>query len=178
MATMLWRPDSRNTKTGPIPQGYVGATRDETERSCEGCPMRRRNKTTGKGGGCYFWNGQATAHSHPCNAVLPNAHRNTPWLTLSTSHAGQQTTCVVQSVVTLASSRATRSRGGTNKLALPDYADFSYTHTSSTPRVRTSSTLPWHPSIPWVVQTKRSSRAGRLPSPSATAKLLAHESHD
>jgi len=57
---MLWRPDSRNTKTGPIPQGYVGATRAETERSCEGCPMRRRNATTGKGGGCYFWGGQAT----------------------------------------------------------------------------------------------------------------------
>ena len=60
MATMLWRPDSRNTKTGPIPQGYVGATRQETEESCKGCPMRRRNKSTGKGGGCYFWNGQAT----------------------------------------------------------------------------------------------------------------------
>ena len=58
MPTMLWRPDSRNTKTGPIPQGYVGATRDETESSCNGCSLRRRNKRTGTGGGCYFWNGQ------------------------------------------------------------------------------------------------------------------------
>ena len=60
MPTMLWRPDSRNTKTGAIPQGYVGATRAETETSCKGCPLRKRNKKTGKGGGCYFWNGQAT----------------------------------------------------------------------------------------------------------------------
>lgn len=60
MPTMLWRPDSRNSKTGAIPQGYVGATREQTEHSCKGCPLRRRNKKTGKGGGCYFWSGQAT----------------------------------------------------------------------------------------------------------------------
>lgn len=51
--TMLWRPTSSNTKTGNIPQGYVGKTRSETERSCEGCPLRRN--------GCYHWFGQPIA---------------------------------------------------------------------------------------------------------------------
>jgi hypothetical protein len=50
--TMLWRPTSGNSKTGNIPQGYVGATRDEVEKSCDGCQMRRK--------GCYYWNGQAS----------------------------------------------------------------------------------------------------------------------
>jgi len=55
-ATMLWVPDSTNTKTGPIPQGYVGATRQETEKSCSGCPMRHN--------GCYYWRGMpVAAHS-------------------------------------------------------------------------------------------------------------------
>jgi len=51
--TMLWRPTSTNTKTGNIPQGYVGATRDEVEQSCDGCPMRRN--------GCYHWGGRPIA---------------------------------------------------------------------------------------------------------------------
>ena len=54
--TMLWVPDSANTKTGPIPQGYVGATRQETEESCKGCPMRKNL--------CYYWRGMpVAAHS-------------------------------------------------------------------------------------------------------------------
>jgi len=82
MATMYWRPDSRQTKTGPIPQGYVGKDRAETERSCKGCPLRRRNKTTGKGGGCYYWQGQiqgahksmrARAEQHPDEYTLDYA---------------------------------------------------------------------------------------------------------
>lgn len=48
--TMLWRPTSKNGKTGNIPQGYVGATRAEVEQSCDGCPMRHA--------GCYHWSGR------------------------------------------------------------------------------------------------------------------------
>jgi len=47
--TMLWTGASRNTKTGNIPQGYVGIDKAEVERSCEGCPMRYD--------GCYHWSG-------------------------------------------------------------------------------------------------------------------------
>ena len=54
-STMLWVGTSTNTKTGNIPVGYVGATVEETERSCEGCPLRR--------GGCYHWSGGRRAQS-------------------------------------------------------------------------------------------------------------------
>jgi len=47
--TMLWLARSKNAKTGDIPQGYVGATTEETEQSCDGCPMFRK--------GCYHWQG-------------------------------------------------------------------------------------------------------------------------
>lgn len=50
---MLWRPTSGNSKTGNIPQGYVGADRAEVEASCKGCPM--------KGNGCYHWEGRPIA---------------------------------------------------------------------------------------------------------------------
>jgi hypothetical protein len=49
--TMLWRPTSGNTKTGNIPQGYVGITKAETEESCDGCSWRKS--------GCYYWRGRA-----------------------------------------------------------------------------------------------------------------------
>ena len=51
---MLWRPTSGNSKTGNIPQGYVGADRAEVEASCKGCPM--------KGNGCYHWEGLSLIH--------------------------------------------------------------------------------------------------------------------
>ena len=57
--TMLWRPRSRNTKTGDIPQGYIGSTREQTEASCEGCLMRKDTKEP-----CYYWHGTPRiAHS-------------------------------------------------------------------------------------------------------------------
>jgi len=56
--SMLWRPTSRNIKTGNIPQGYVGETKDETEASCAGCKWRKRDPVTKTGGGCYYWQGQ------------------------------------------------------------------------------------------------------------------------
>ena len=55
---MLWRPTSNNRKTGNIPQGYVGETKAETERSCDGCAWRRKDPITKTGGGCYYWQGQ------------------------------------------------------------------------------------------------------------------------
>ena len=70
--TMLWRPESRNTKTGNIPQGYVGKTKAETEASCEGCRFRRKDPNTGKGGGCYYWQGQ-TQGAH--NSMRQRAQR-------------------------------------------------------------------------------------------------------
>ena len=50
---MLWRPSSNNEKTGNIPQGYVGETREDVETSCAGCPMRKN--------GCYHWGGRPIA---------------------------------------------------------------------------------------------------------------------
>ena len=61
MSKMLWVPRSRNDKTGDIPQGYVGATKEETEKSCEGCPMRKD---------CYYWSGM-TQGAH---ASMRRAH--------------------------------------------------------------------------------------------------------
>jgi hypothetical protein len=55
---MLWRPTSGNSKTGNIPQGYLGATKEQTNKSCEGCKWRRKDPETGTGGGCYYWAGQ------------------------------------------------------------------------------------------------------------------------
>ena len=46
--TMLWTGTSTNGKTGNIPQGYVGATKEECLDSCEGCPMLKK---------CYHHNG-------------------------------------------------------------------------------------------------------------------------
>lgn len=47
---MLWVPTSKNTKTGNIPQGYVGQTRELTQESCCGCPLKKK---------CYYWSGSA-----------------------------------------------------------------------------------------------------------------------
>ena len=63
--SMLWRPTSGNSKTGNIPQGYVGETKAETNASCAGCKWRSKDPTTNEGGGCYYWQGQTQgAHSH------------------------------------------------------------------------------------------------------------------
>lgn len=71
---MLWRPTSLNKKTGNIPQGYIGQTREETEASCAGCKWRRKDPETGKGGGCYYWQGQ-TQGAHQSMRVR---HRQRP----------------------------------------------------------------------------------------------------
>ena len=70
---MLWRPESRNKKTGNIPQGYVGKTKAETEASCDGCKMRRKTPETGEGGGCCYWQGQ-TQGAHQSMRVRSQRH--------------------------------------------------------------------------------------------------------
>ena len=70
---MLWRPTSGNIKTGNIPQGYIGYTKEETEASCAGCKWRRKDPETGKGGGCYYWQGQ-TQGAHQSMRVRERRH--------------------------------------------------------------------------------------------------------
>ena len=62
--TMLWVGRSSNDKTGDIPQGYVGADKAETERSCEGCPLRQD--------GCYHWLGVRRAQASMQRAHAKN----------------------------------------------------------------------------------------------------------
>jgi len=50
----LWTVSTSNEKTGVIPTQYVGATRDETWASCEGCNLR-----PDADGGCYAWGGNS-----------------------------------------------------------------------------------------------------------------------
>lgn len=47
-ATALWASQSTNRKTGNVPTLWVGSTREETEASCSGCPVRDE---------CYYHNG-------------------------------------------------------------------------------------------------------------------------
>jgi hypothetical protein len=53
-ATMMWVGTSTQQKTGNMPQGYVGTTREEAEESCDGCVLRK--------GPCYYWMGAIRAH--------------------------------------------------------------------------------------------------------------------
>jgi len=48
---MIWVGTSKNPKTGNIPQGYVGQTRDIAKKSCEGCPLLDT--------ACYHWKGSS-----------------------------------------------------------------------------------------------------------------------
>jgi hypothetical protein len=70
---MLWRPTSGNKKTGNIPQGYVGETKEQTEASCAKCKWRRKDPETGTGGGCYYWQGQ-TQGAHESMRVRERQH--------------------------------------------------------------------------------------------------------
>ena len=62
---MLWVGRSKNDKTGDIPQGYVGEDKEQTEASCEDCPMRKD--------GCYHWLGARRAQ-----ASMQRAYVNKP----------------------------------------------------------------------------------------------------
>ena len=52
--TALWTVSTGNTKTGPMPTQYVGATQEESWESCEGCALRPDAM-----GGCYAWGGNS-----------------------------------------------------------------------------------------------------------------------
>ncbi len=48
--TILWTAQTRNRKTGNVPTAWVGESREESKKSCEGCPLLA-SKT------CYSQNG-------------------------------------------------------------------------------------------------------------------------
>ena len=83
---MLWRPTSRNFKTGNIPQGYVGETKAKTEESCKGCMWRRKDPITKKGGGCYYWQGQ-TQGAHQSMRVRAETYPQQYTLEYALDHA-------------------------------------------------------------------------------------------
>ena len=68
-ATALYRPTTRDTKTGNIPVSYIGKSYAELLSTCGTCPLLtkvRRPASTGKrirqfGFGCYFHFGNARA---------------------------------------------------------------------------------------------------------------------
>ena len=66
----MWTVSTGNAKTGKIPTQYVGATRDESWASCEGCSLR-----PDAGGGCYAWTGRA---SRAANSVRGAFNRGRP----------------------------------------------------------------------------------------------------
>lgn len=66
----LWTVSTSNRKTGPIPTQYVGATRSQTEASCDGCAL-----APWADGGCYAWTGNS---SRGANSVRKAAARGKP----------------------------------------------------------------------------------------------------
>lgn len=63
---MLWVGTSKNPKTGNIPQGYVGQTRDIAKKSCEGCPLLEKS--------CYHWKGS----SQMGHGAMARGHAKSP----------------------------------------------------------------------------------------------------
>ena len=61
---VLWTGTTKNVKTGPVPTGWIGATIDQSARSCEavGCPLRRQQD--GGSGQCYAWAGTPNMAFH------------------------------------------------------------------------------------------------------------------
>jgi hypothetical protein len=57
-----------NEKTGVIPTQYVGRTKAETWKSCEGCALR----PDGEGGGCYAWNGNVSRGANSVRKAADN----------------------------------------------------------------------------------------------------------
>ena len=68
LVRMLWVGVSGNIKTGNIPQGYVGESKEENRASCEGCPLLDD--------GCYHHQGTGRmAHSSMIRANKKNPAR-------------------------------------------------------------------------------------------------------
>ena len=62
---MLWTATSKNSKTGNIPQGYVGETKEDCLDSCKGCPIIKK---------CYHHNGTPRM----AHASMQRAYKNKP----------------------------------------------------------------------------------------------------
>ena len=54
---VLWTPDSGNDKTGDIPTGWIGASREQCMDSCNAVACPLRPKVEGGDGQCYAWHG-------------------------------------------------------------------------------------------------------------------------
>lgn len=77
-ATMLWHWDDRtgggNRKTGPAISMFVGATREESLKTCQGCPLL--HKVKGANAKCYSQCGvEARSHSSITRGVKRNPTR-------------------------------------------------------------------------------------------------------
>ena len=65
---MLFTSNSKNTKTGNIPQGYQGETVEETRKSCFGCALEETD--------CYYWKkNPSMAHRAMMRANKKNPER-------------------------------------------------------------------------------------------------------
>ena len=64
---MIWTARSKNTKTGDIPQGYVGQTIDKAKATCTGCPILSL---------CYHWKGSSQlGHASMTRGYAKNPER-------------------------------------------------------------------------------------------------------
>jgi len=63
----LWVARPANEKTGVIPTAYIGETKEDAWRSCEGCRLRDgyTDPTTGRKTRCYAWNGTVANMGFP-----------------------------------------------------------------------------------------------------------------
>lgn len=87
---MMWTARSKNPKTGDIPQGYVGQTRELARKSCKGCALLKKPDNDEPWTPCYFWYGSAQMghismtkgyakrgpEAYSLEAVLPKAARS------------------------------------------------------------------------------------------------------
>lgn len=73
MTALLWVAETPNVKTGRIPTGYVGSSRDETAGSCRAAECPRLDAGT-----CYAWTGAtgtiALARLHDRSAAMPGRY--------------------------------------------------------------------------------------------------------
>ena len=87
MTTILWTSKSANTKTGNIPQAFVGSTEADAVQTCKSvdCPLLPKRfggkwESLSKSGchGCYAWQGRVKAAAWGVRkAALKNAERYT-----------------------------------------------------------------------------------------------------
>jgi len=67
IAASLWTVSKSNAKTGVIPTQYVGATREESWETCQGCSLR-----PDADGGCYAWGGNSVRGANSVQKATAN----------------------------------------------------------------------------------------------------------